>query len=78
MDPVSCVSYVSWWYCVYAAETHETIHWKSGMRYQPAARPAGRARFLSTDVGGTIITVQSTQEPLTRGHLILSVLPVGT
>jgi hypothetical protein len=34
MDPVSCVSYVSWVYCVYAAETHETFRQESGMRYQ--------------------------------------------
>ena len=34
MDPVSCVSCVSWWYWVNAAETHETFHWESGMRYQ--------------------------------------------
>ena len=35
MDPVSCVSCVSPWCCGNAAETHETIHWKSGMRYHP-------------------------------------------
>jgi hypothetical protein len=34
MDPVSCVSCVSWMYCVNAAETHETFHQESGMRYQ--------------------------------------------
>ncbi len=35
IDPVSCVSCVSWWYSVNAAETHETIHTESGMRYHP-------------------------------------------
>lgn len=34
MDPVSCVSCVSWMHWVYAAETHETFHQESGMRYQ--------------------------------------------
>lgn len=34
IPPVSCVSCVSSWYSVNAAETHETIHWESGMRYQ--------------------------------------------
>ena len=34
MDPVSCVSCVSWMHSVYAAETHETFHQESGMRYQ--------------------------------------------
>ena len=34
MDPVSCVSCVSRMYSVYAAETHETFHRESGMRYQ--------------------------------------------
>ena len=34
MDPVSCVSCVSWMYWLIAAETHETFHWDSGMRYQ--------------------------------------------
>lgn len=33
MDPVSCVSCVSWMHRVYAAETHETFHRESGMRY---------------------------------------------
>lgn len=33
MGPVSCVSCVSWMYCVDAAETHETFNWESGMRY---------------------------------------------
>ena len=33
MNPVSCVSYVSWMHRVNAAETHETFHWESGMRY---------------------------------------------
>ena len=33
MVPVSCVSCVSWMYCVNAAETHETFHQESGMRY---------------------------------------------
>jgi hypothetical protein len=39
MDPVSCVSYVSWVYCVYAAETHETFRQESGMRYQVSSSP---------------------------------------
>jgi hypothetical protein len=34
MDSVSRVSCVSWMYWVYAAETHETFHTESGMRYQ--------------------------------------------
>jgi len=34
MGPVSCVSCVSSWYWVNAAETHETFHRESGMRYQ--------------------------------------------
>ena len=34
IDPVSCVSYVSWGYWVNVAETHETVHCESGMRYQ--------------------------------------------
>jgi hypothetical protein len=34
MDPVSCVSCVSWRYPVNAAETHETFPSESGMRYQ--------------------------------------------
>jgi len=33
MARVSCVSCVSWSHWVNAAETHETIHWESGMRY---------------------------------------------
>jgi len=32
---VSCVSCVSWMYCVTSDETYETVHWESGMRYQP-------------------------------------------
>jgi len=39
MDPVSCVSCVSWVYSVYAAETHETFHRESGMRYQVSSSP---------------------------------------
>ena len=34
IDPVSCVSCVSWMRWLYAAETHETFHRESGMRYQ--------------------------------------------
>jgi len=34
MGPVSCVSCVSWMYWLNGAETHETFHWASGMRYQ--------------------------------------------
>jgi hypothetical protein len=33
MDLVSCVSSVSSWNSVNAAETHETFHQESGMRY---------------------------------------------
>jgi hypothetical protein len=33
IGPASCVSCVSWWYWTYAAETHETVHWESGMPY---------------------------------------------
>jgi len=36
MDLVSCVACVSSWYSVIVAETHETVHAESGMRYQPA------------------------------------------
>ena len=42
MDPVSCVSCVSWMGWLYAAETHETFHQESGMRYQHSFR----ARFV--------------------------------
>ena len=35
MDPVACVSCVSSWYWVNAAETHETFRRESGMRYHP-------------------------------------------
>jgi hypothetical protein len=34
MDPVPCVSCVSFWHWMNAAENHETVHWESGMRYQ--------------------------------------------
>ena len=34
IDPVSCVSCVSWLHWVYAAETRETFHQESDMRYQ--------------------------------------------
>lgn len=34
MAPGSCVSCVSWWCSVNAAETHETVRAESGMRYQ--------------------------------------------
>jgi hypothetical protein len=33
-SPVSFVSWVSWRYSVNLAETHETVDWESGMRYQ--------------------------------------------
>ncbi len=45
MDPVSCVSCVSWMYSVYAAETHETFHWESGMRYHPFTKAPIRAQI---------------------------------
>ena len=58
MDPVSCVSCVSWMHCVYAAETHETFHQESGMRYQHlseapihAVEGAIRNRQISRDGG---------------------------
>ena len=38
MDPVSCVSYVSWMHWVDAVEMHETFDWESGMRYQVSSR----------------------------------------
>src|SRR5215203_1575558 len=41
MDPVSCVSSVSWTHSVNAAETHVTVHWKSGMRYHVPTTPSG-------------------------------------
>lgn len=34
IETVSCFSCVSSWYSVNAAETHETVHWESDMRYQ--------------------------------------------
>jgi hypothetical protein len=34
MDLVSCVSCVSWEAFLYSAETYETLHRESGMRYQ--------------------------------------------
>ena len=45
MDPVSCVSCVSWMHCVYAAETHETFHQESGMRYQHLSEAPIHARI---------------------------------
>jgi hypothetical protein len=39
MDPVSFVSCVSSWYWVSAAETHQTFHRESGMRYQVSSSP---------------------------------------
>jgi hypothetical protein len=55
MDPVSCVSCVSSWYCVNAAETHETFRRESGMRYQHSSRRPDRrldrAVSLSADRG---------------------------
>ena len=39
IDPVSCVSCVSSWYSLNAVETHETVHWESGMRYQVLSTP---------------------------------------
>ena len=41
IDPVSCVSCFSWWYCVNSAETHETFRWESGMRYQHTTTSGG-------------------------------------
>jgi hypothetical protein len=43
IDPVSCISCVSWRYSVYEAETHETFHWESGMRYQSRPRRPDRS-----------------------------------
>ena len=40
LRPVSCVSCVSWMYSVNAAETYETDHWESGMRYQVSSTKA--------------------------------------
>ncbi len=54
MDPVSCVSCVSGMCWLYAAETHETFPWESGMRYQSAIRPdlsSDRALSLPADGG---------------------------
>jgi hypothetical protein len=34
IGPVSCVSCVSWGSFLNSAETHETLHSESGMRYQ--------------------------------------------
>jgi hypothetical protein len=39
INPVSCVSYVSWSCWVNAAETHETFRWESGMRYHVSSWP---------------------------------------
>jgi len=53
MDPVSCVSYVSWGYSVNVAETHETVHRESGMRYQSSSGSpdscSNRVRMLRPD-----------------------------
>ena len=47
---VSCVSCVSWWYCVNAAETHEAPHQESGMRYQIRSQ----APILSVNPGFSV------------------------
>src|SRR6266545_3199641 len=41
IDPVSCVSCVTWMYSVNAAETYETFHLESGMRYHSTTRCCG-------------------------------------
>jgi len=44
IDPVSCVSCVSWMRWLYAAETHETFHRESGMRYHHSTTISGSAQ----------------------------------
>ena len=64
MGPVSYVSYVSWMHMLNAAETYETVHWESGMRYQirhsrPADRvsscPESRPRNPHRNLMGTLL-----------------------
>ena len=62
IDPVSCVSCVSSWYWVTAAETYETFHWESGMRYQRDARPAPRKPW--SPLGCRFALSRRTQLPL--------------
>lgn len=65
MAPVSCVSCVSWSHQLNAAETYETAHVESGMRYQirhfepdprsdralPHARRGGLVAIRRLDLG---------------------------
>jgi hypothetical protein len=66
-DPVSCVSCVSWRYPVNAAETHETVHPESGMRYQSRdfrARSEFRSGILiDRRAGLTLIAFRLGLEP---------------
>ena len=43
LDPygsrLMCLVRLSWMYSLYAAETYETFHWESGMRYQVSSSP---------------------------------------
>ena len=43
IDPVPCVSCVSWMYSVNAAETYETVHWECGGFWPPRPGVGGRA-----------------------------------
>ena len=51
MGPVSFVSCVSWKHSVNAAETHETFHWDSGMRYHPFGQVPIRAQIEPISAG---------------------------
>ena len=51
MGPLSCVSCVSWMYWLNAAETHESFHQESGMRYQHSSGPS----ILSMSRGLSIV-----------------------
>jgi len=71
IDPASCVSFVSWWYWVYAAETHETVHWASGMRYHPfplhlvvPPRSKHQMLYISVALAGTAHRGEPLREPL--------------
>jgi len=68
MNPVSYVSCVSWMHWVNAAETHETFHRKSGMRYQirpfrPDPR-SDRAFLVDATLIRTLKTCDSGLSPL--------------
>ena len=70
MGPVSCVS---WMYSVDAAETHETIRWESGMRYQPSPfgglwGTAGTAALTGREDRGGSITARAVRDQGEHGR----------